>query len=439
MNHENRQPIEDALQSYAEQRRRALGGPLAMPAHVRAQLHREIDRQPVAKAVSDRSGGTAWWRWLTHPWVWGGAAALMVAGLIAWQEFGPASVKYSVATRAPAEKRAAQPSNPPAATAPANATPALAPDAGGEPETQPVVTARPPKGSSELALETATAGRASERDLMFKAVPANPSPASFAPQAPAAGSTGRARVPKTDLSPTRYGLSATPSAQIEEPALRAGGATGGAASVASTPTARGVPFAPGLVGVAPVRQRAATAFREGATVPALQQRYVQAATAPATPVLNSFRIEKTGPQIRLVDADSSVYAATLEEPPSPRQEAAAPATASAAVSAAAPGLTAARPPPPAQSVSQSAGEENQNVQMFFLNAIGTNVRLQQQVVFNGNLLVTNLAGAPVIANQQALMTNEAALQFLLSNSRLEGQVLLGGTNQFPVLAVPTQR
>ncbi len=437
MNDEHRQSIEAALQSYAEQRRRAWGGPLAMPAHVRSQLQRELERQSAAGSTGVRRGGIFRWRWLVRPWLWAGAAALVVGGWLAWQQYAPANVKYAVAARAPAEKPTVEHTNPPATAVPLNATPTLAPAAAEESGTRTLVTPRRPAGGSELTPEPMAAGRrVSERDLSDQAVPAKPPPANSLASAPAAGSTGPARVPETDSYATRYSPAATPPAPTEHQALLAGDATSGA----PTPVSLGVPLAQGGRGVVPVQPRVATAFRQAITVPALQQRYVQAVAAPTIPVLNSFRIEQTGQQIRLVDEDGSVYAATLAEPPAQAASAArAKGPAAAPARAAAPGPAVDRAQSRAEPVSQPAGAKNQHVQTLLLNATGTNLRLQQQVVFNGNLLVTNVTGAPPFANEQALMTNEAALQFLLSNSRLEGQVLLGGTNQFPVLAVPTPR
>lgn len=413
---DNRQPIEDALHRYAERRRRAWGGPLTMPAHVRAQLHREIERQSAAEAVRAGGRGFAWWRWLARPWVWGGAAVLVI-GLIVWQQIGSSDVKYAVAGRAPAEPLTAPSNPPPAAGAPA-AAPSMEVARGrlGAPNASPV------------------ADRAEEKSDFFRPVPSAPLPANLVSQTPPAGLARSTTAPEAESKSERYGLPVAVSAPAVRTALRAGGATGGGtAVVTSAPGPGRTPATRRLAAPAP-ELRAGAAFREVANVPVLQQRYVQAPAAPVTPVLNSFRIEQNGRQIQLVDADGSVYAATLNELPAAQQKAVV-ATEPAA-SAPAPTLSFAKEPPPARTISPQASAPSQSVQALVLNAIGTNVRLQQQVVFNGNLLVTNLAGEPVLTNQQALMTNEAALQFLFSNSRLEGQVIVGASNQFPIQAVP---
>ena len=417
MNDENRQPIEDALRRYAEQRRRAWGGPLTMPAHVRAQLHREIERQSAAEAVRAGTRAFAGWRWLARPWAWAGAAALAVVGAVVWQQFGASGAKFAVAARAPAETPATLPSNPPPAAGAPAAAPLMEVAGGrlGAPNAAPV------------------ADHAEEKGDLFKPVPGAPLPANLVSQTPAAGLTRSVATPEAESKSARYGTTATVSAPAVRTALRSGGATGGTAVVASAPGPGRAPATRRLAAPAPEPRFGAT-FRGVANVPVLQQRYVQAAATPVTPVLNSFRIEQAGPQIQLVDADGSVYAATLNEAPAaqPKAVVATEAVASAPAST----LSAVKAQPPARTISPQAGPPSQRVQTLVLNAIGTNVRLQQPVVFNGNLLVTNLAGEPAIANQQALMTNEAALQFLFSNSRLEGQVILGATNQFPILAVP---
>ncbi|MCZ7637209.1 MAG: hypothetical protein M5U12_14980 [Verrucomicrobia bacterium] len=73
-----------------------------------------------------------------------------------------------------------------------------------------------------------------------------------------------------------------------------------------------------------------------------------------------------------------------------------------------------------------------------VTALGTNRGLQQQVRVTGNLLVTNFVGAPVLEQQAALLTNQAALQFLFSNARFEGQVTVGATNRFALVAAPRE-
>jgi hypothetical protein len=101
------------------------------------------------------------------------------------------------------------------------------------------------------------------------------------------------------------------------------------------------------------------------------------------------------------------------------------------------GLALSAPPAVTRSVAGAAPQAFP--QVIAVNALGTNRGLQQRVTLTGNLVVTNLAGAPPLENQAALLTNQAALRFLFSNAHLEGRVTVGPTNNVPMLAVPSER
>lgn len=409
MNDENRQSIEDALRRYAEQRRRALGGPLAMPAHVRERLQREIARQSAAETAKGEARGFALWHWLARPWAWGGAVALVV-GLIVWQQSDSNRVKYAVAARAPATTPATPSSNPPPPTG---------------------ALLREVAGNRQAALNGApVTALATGETESSRSTPGAPSRATPVSPTSLAGLARSAAVPEAETRAYQYRAAKTVSAPTNRVTVRTGGAP--SSTRGSSASAPGRAQVTHRLAVPAPDTRLGAAFRAEANAPVLQQRYVQAPTTPVTPVLNSFRIEQAGRQIQLVDADGSVYPATLSEVPAPEPQ----TTAKAITVAAAPALpeSVARAQP--QTISPKGDTPSQSLQSLALNAMGTNVRLQQPVVFNGNLLITNLLGEPAITNQQALMTNEAGLQFLLSNSRLEGQVIVGTSNQFPIQAVP---
>jgi hypothetical protein len=139
-----------------------------------------------------------------------------------------------------------------------------------------------------------------------------------------------------------------------------------------------------------------------------------------------------------VDAEGSVYPARLLA-----AEPSAEAIVADRVTRAVPSLESQKakgsaPLVAAQRQRQAVAPAGSQAQGIVLIAEGTNARLQQRVVLTGNLVLTNAAGAPGLAQQQqALPTNDAGLQFLLSNSRFEGRVTFGATNGFPVLAVPS--
>lgn len=139
------------------------------------------------------------------------------------------------------------------------------------------------------------------------------------------------------------------------------------------------------------------------------------------PILNEFRFEQVRDGFRIVDQDGSVYPAQLQ------------ATANVGF----PLL----PAPAGQNLQQLAvpTAPAAGAAVIGVNAAGTNRGLRQRVQLAGNLVVTGEANATVVTNQQVLLTNRAALEFLLSNSRFEGQALLGFSNQIPVVAFPTPR
>ena len=155
--------------------------------------------------------------------------------------------------------------------------------------------------------------------------------------------------------------------------------------------------------------------------PSFQVQYAQRGSSARLPVLNSFRIEQFGEGFRIVDEDGSVYRAQLQVEPITRPPGPAPAALPAVT------LSAVRAAP--ESVAQ----------VISVNAVGTNRGLQQQVTLTGNLVMTNLPGTLRFENQAALLTNQAALRFLLSNARLEGDAVVGATNQVRILAIPSER
>jgi hypothetical protein len=181
---------------------------------------------------------------------------------------------------------------------------------------------------------------------------------------------------------------------------------------------------------------AVASFGVVAEAPLVQQRFTQWAAAPTNQVLQSFRVEQIGSRLQLVDADGSIYPATLASPAEVSPPATAPSPGLA--TRAAPATSATRAvTTPAPARQQTANTQPPHV--IGLRAAGTNRGLQQEVRFVGRLLLTNVAPPPLPDQPQALLTNAAALQFLISNSRLEGQVQVGATNQSPVVALPTER
>jgi hypothetical protein len=165
-------------------------------------------------------------------------------------------------------------------------------------------------------------------------------------------------------------------------------------------------------------------------MPTSRQRAARALSVPGA-VLSSFQVEQHGDEIRVVDADGSVYIGTIHVA---RNEsaplAALPAkfqNESAAVSSA-----KTRLPTPA-------------VQNYFFRVAGTNHNLRQNIVFSGNFIpLTNALYAPTNAGgfgggggagtRRAMP--DSLSSSLLSNSRISGKVAIGNQKEIEVNATP---
>ncbi len=170
-----------------------------------------------------------------------------------------------------------------------------------------------------------------------------------------------------------------------------------------------------------------------------------AASAQATPVLQSFQVQQNGDAISVVDRDGSIYHGSLQ------------LTNTTVLNEPAPAETfAARVAPPQSQTkgAQSAGNGQQAAQNYFFRVAGTNRTLKQNVVFTGNLQANS--GAPQTAqtsnffggvgsggggggsagNQLHQAAANVSQQSPLSNSRIVGTAVIASTNQIEINAVP---
>jgi hypothetical protein len=157
------------------------------------------------------------------------------------------------------------------------------------------------------------------------------------------------------------------------------------------------------------------------------KRAFRSVNVPA-PVLTSFRLEQNGRDLRVVDADGSIYTGAVEIA---RQESAAPAAF---------GGPPKNKPVAAPSTKTSSQAAAQN---YFFSVAGTNRNLNQNVVFSGNLIpLTNILSLRSNAGAfgGALRTGRPAPAMpepsLLSNSRISGKAVIGNEKEIEVNATP---
>jgi hypothetical protein len=158
-------------------------------------------------------------------------------------------------------------------------------------------------------------------------------------------------------------------------------------------------------------------------------------------VLRSFQVEQTGRQIRVVDADGSVYDGTIGQPASEEvlKHSVVARTADTELKKnLEPGLSRAENAPAA-----TAGETAEQQSTFFQVA-GTNRSLNQLVVFQGNFLAntnqTNAVflGAKLEAEQSAVaqQQNQSLQSQQPFNALIQGQATIGGRNRIQINASP---
>ena len=217
----------------------------------------------------------------------------------------------------------------------------------------------------------------------------------------------KAGLPTTAASLPANGVAAPTAVAADRRLLTAPAATLPASDVASTLPVNGLAvnrtddvthdFSGGQSAARFQGELAAKALPAGA---ANSQRFVQAATDKSPPVLAAFAWQQNGNAIAVVDSDGSVYNGRLQ---------------------------------PAESLTKDIGVVS-NVpaaaQNFSFRVTGANRSLQQNVVFAGNLAL--LSNGP--ASSAPGFGGPAPQN--LSNARITGTVMLGGTNRMQINARP---
>lgn len=448
---EPERPIEKLLRAFAKKRRDQAGDPMQLRPAARQRLQQEISRRSTAKS----GGGFLSNLFLAFrprlAFALCSIAVLFVGGWFLLASLGDKTKSPQLASaNAPSEKTFSQNQPEP--------MPALAPP----PATAPVVTSDEPKHrgvSAETAVmptppsvapataptivppaETLKQVNVAENDILQTNLSAGITVAS------APSSTNP--VSKTEnAAADSFGVSSSLNKDAPDRALQpipAPAAT--RAAPAATPTvaqrdqekkseAQKQPtFAAAAASRAAVYDSAN--FKAAAEPPVASQVYnrldiaadgnrVSGLVNIPAPVLNSFRLEQNGRDLRVVDADGSVYTGAVQlASPAPAAFGGSPKNKLSTT-------------PPVRTSPQSAAQN------YFFTVAGTNRNLNQNVVFSGNLIpLTNAlflrSNAGAIGG--ALRTGRAAPMMpepsLLSNSRISGKAVIGNEKEIEVNATP---
>ena len=163
--------------------------------------------------------------------------------------------------------------------------------------------------------------------------------------------------------------------------------------------------------------------------------------SPTQPVLASFQVEQSGPELRIVDGDGSVYSGFVQVADGTERLSSVNGEKPAAAQA---GRAMAAKFDSQSIVSLSAiGRAGQT---YFFRVAGTNLSLNKKVVFTGNLVAattltlvvqTTNAGAAggALGGAQAAPAVQSSQP--LQNSRISGKAVIGDRKEIKINAVPT--
>ena len=176
----------------------------------------------------------------------------------------------------------------------------------------------------------------------------------------------------------------------------------------------------------PVQAEVSNTARFANNAPA---REIRNQPAPAVSVLNRFRMELVGNELRVVDADGSTYSGTVQLAAAPPAPLASPAP--AAVDRLSSGVAANK--------STSTAENSPGCYTFLVT--GTNLTLKQPVVFTGNLVSeTNVPGAAMRLLFDISQSAPAQQSFpLLKNATVNGKAEVGQGTEVEINAAPVSQ
>jgi hypothetical protein len=430
--------MDELLRAYAKKRREQAEPALQMHPATRKLLQDEVKRTLGAAAPPPRQS----WQALRWPLLalGGGFAALLVMFAVINTQ-----MRHLLPATAPMDQSLSQAK--PILTAPAPVAEGTAsPAPGVSPAEQKVADFKPPEASPAAAVAgpivavtpAAAPTPASETPLMDAAGPAQPSSAGnldgarIASSAPAPlADTSKKISPAPAVEPQERRLaelpppvaSSAPGAQASVPIAAAARP---AATVARAPAGAAAAvvardIAPGTALSAAVGDRSDVASGEFVQIHDRAQE--QAAQSPLSNVLSAFRLRRSGQNVRIVDADGSVYDG----------EVLSGMAGGARLGGAGGGARYGR--------AKTRKDTNEETNWGF-KVMGTNNHLQQNIVFTGNVL-----GMPAAAPlSSAAARNRSAAQVQMApatapvasaqNSRITGKVQVGDGKEFEIEAKP---
>jgi hypothetical protein len=454
--------IEAELNAYADQRRAEAGPPFALQPVNRRLLQDEVARtrgRTPARSQPDRP---------RLRWLWprlAVAGALGGLGLFAVLRFTPdrTTAEYQIA-RAAAPAAEEQPGT---ATRPG----APVPEARAEPDRADRLLSAPP-GVSSAEVGAVAATEATPWQAKPENAPEPEAKVAAAPRTPAAASSaepmrsryglrpaptrGLAEAQSSSVRPgaNRLDEASTAAEPVRQPAVA--GATADLAdrrpqTLAAPAAASSVPAGPAQRGAA-VTKSEADAFSFGSRAMAgSAQRFVQVGAyrqnfnSPAPPpVLRSFQLRQSGSAVEIEDADGSVYRGTFGRAGAPQ------AGRAESEGLEAPDQRASRDstsPTIRETLPGTPGEATGAPWQFL--AVGTNISLNQRVVFAGEfVMATNppaRGGVPAVRETTLRFAPTSAATVPVSPPpprqlvpllRIQGQALVGEGTKLEIKAQP---
>lgn len=439
------QPIEKLLRTSAKQRRDLAGEPWEMHPVNRQLLQQEVAR----KFGPDQAPAHKSRAWLVRRWWFqaaGGLTALVILAGAVWLTM-PRSGPREGPTLLARKEQEFRPSTPttPVKTDQASAA-ALVP-------AERAKVARESLASSQAAPKdrglTGPLDRSAGADSGAQRVAsaANVRADAAAAQTPAGGAALLRNAVTLDSRQNppfsqRYGLSGSAAPSVAAPPASATvpGQPPAASEFASAVSGPPRAFQPSAqiaggppASNEPVNRAQSYGYFSGTRVPAQQVRAFQRvsqpqgealAAAPAS-VLSYFRIEQSGPVLRIIDSDNSVYAGEVQWAPAAANDGLGVPTPSAQTTRT---LLAAK----AQPQPTRPG--------YFFQVIGTNRTSNQRVVFSGRLSgLTNSAQAAGVEARSNQAAAGRVLQAEIAPAvRLSGTAQVGSAPQFELEAFPAQ-